>query len=466
MIRMTKLADIGRWLDDRLATLTEQYKIPAVSVAVYAEGEVIDHAAGILNLATGVEATTDSIFQIGSITKLWTATLVMQLADEGLLDIDRPIREYLPEFQLGDESAAAVITTRQLLSHTAGFEGDIFTDTGRNDDAIKLLIAGLGDVPQLFPPGEQFSYNNAGYCVLGRLVEVLREKPFNTALRDHLITPLGLTRAATNADEAIMFRAAVGHVQPEAGADYVPAPFWAMVYSNAPAGSMLTMRSRDLIAFAKMQMNGGVSDDGTVVLSPGVVSAMQERQVELPYLGLLGDAWGLGWEIYDTPAGVIIGHDGSTVGQNAFLRIAPKQGVAVAILTNGGEPYGLYYELVTHILAELAGVDLPAMPVPPAEPKNIDAGRFLGTYGNQMVDLDVTQDEEGRVWMTMTPKGVAEELGEDAKTNELVWLRDDILIPLKGQQGMHMPHAFLGDDGTGRAQYLHIGRAVRRTEST
>lgn len=461
---MTKLADIGRWLDDRLATLAEQYEIPAVSVAVYAEGEVIDRAAGILNLATGVEATTDSVFQIGSITKLWTATLVMQLADEGLLDIDRPIREYLPEFQLGDESAAAVITTRQLLSHTAGFEGDIFTDTGRNDDAIKLLIAGLGEVPQLFPPGEQFSYNNAGYCVLGRLVEVLREKPFNTILREYLITPLGLAHAATKVDEAMMFRAAVGHVQPEPGADYVPAPFWAMVYSNAPAGSMLAMRARDLIAFARMQMNGGVADDGAVVLSPGVVSAMQERQVELPYLGLLGDAWGLGWEIYDTPTGVIIGHDGSTVGQNAFLRIAPKQGVAVAILTNGGEPYGLYYEMVTHILAELAGVDLPPMPVPPAEPKNIDAERFLGTYGNQMVDLDVTQDEEGRVWMALTPKGAAEELGQDAKTDELVWLRDDTLIPLEGQQGMHMPHAFLGDDGTGRARYLHIGRAVRRTD--
>ncbi len=462
---MTTLADIAHWIDERLATLAEQYNVPAVSVAVYAEGEVIDRSAGILNLSTGVEATTDSVFQIGSITKLWTATLVMQLADEGLVDIDRPVREYLPEFRLGDESAAAVITIRQLLSHTAGFEGDIFTDTGRNDDAVKLLIAGLGDVPQLFPPGEQFSYNNAGYCVLGRLVEVLRKKPFNTALRDHLITPLGLAHASTDADEAIMFRAAVGHVQPEAGAAYVPAPFWALAYSNAPAGTTLTMRARDLITFARMQINGGAADDGTVVLSPGAVSAMQERQVELPYFGLLGDAWGLGWEIYDTPNGEIIGHDGSTLGQNAFLRIAPQQGVAVALLTNGGEPFGLYHEMMAHILSELADVELPPMPVPPSEPKTIDPERFVGTYSSRMVDLDVTQDEEGRLWMTMTPTDAGEEIGVDAETTELVWLREDTLIPLKGQQGMHLPHAFLGDDGTGRAQYLHLGRAVRRTAS-
>ncbi|WP_159618668.1 serine hydrolase domain-containing protein [Arthrobacter zhaoguopingii] len=462
---MTTLADISHWIDERLGTLAEQYNVPAVSVAVYADGEVIDRSAGILNLATGVEATTDSVFQIGSITKLWTATLVMQLADEGLVDIDRPVREYLPEFQLGDDAAAAVITIRQLLSHTAGFEGDIFTDTGRNDDAVKLLIAGLGDVPQLFPPGEQFSYNNVGYCVLGRLVEVLREKPFSTALRDHLITPLGLAHAVTGADEAIMFRAAVGHVQPEAGAAYVPAPFWALAYSNAPAGTTLTMRARDLITFARMQMNGGAADDGTVVLSPGAVSAMQERQVELPYFGLLGDAWGLGWEIYDTPAGEIIGHDGSTLGQNAFLRIAPEKGVAVALLTNGGEPFGLYHEMISHVLSELADVELPPMPVPPSEPKTIDPERFLGTYSSRMLDLDVTQDEEGRVWMTMTATDAGEEIGVDNETTELVWLREDTLIPLKGQQGMHLPHAFLGDDGTGRAQYLHLGRAVRRAAS-
>jgi CubicO group peptidase (beta-lactamase class C family) len=463
---MSTLADIESWLASELPALAAKYKVPAVSVGVLAEDRVIDSAAGILNLGTGVEATTDSVFQIGSITKLWTATMVMQLVDDGLLDIERPVREFLPEFVIADESAAATITTRQLLSHTAGFEGDVFTDTGQNDDAIEKLIATLGDMPQLFPPGQQFSYNNAGYCVLGRLVEVLRGKPYSAALRDHLIGPLSLEHAATNVDEAILQRAAVGHVPTEDGTRYEPAHVWALAHSNAPAGALLAMQARDLIAFARMHLNGGLAADGTVVVAPSTVAAMQERQVELPYFGLLGDAWGLGWEIYNTPAGTIIGHDGNTIGQDSFLRIIPEKGVAVTVLTNGGESYGLYHEVMTHLLAELAGVDLAPLPLPPAEPEPIDADRFLGTYSSRMIDLVVSQDTDGRVWMKILPKGAAEELGEHAQTQELVSFRDDSLIPLEGSNGMHLPYVFLGDDGAGRAQYLHLGRAIRRAEAT
>ena len=115
-------------------------------MAVLADGEVVDDAAGVLSKATGVEATPDSVFQIGSITKLWTSTLVMQLVDEGKVDLDAPIRTYLPDFRIRDEDAAAQITTRQLLCHTAGFEGDIFTDTGLGDDCRR-------EVPRRAPRG-------------------------------------------------------------------------------------------------------------------------------------------------------------------------------------------------------------------------------------------------------------------------------------------------------------------------
>lgn len=168
---MTKITEVDDWLDDRLPALIEKYDVPAAAIAVRAEGMVVDSASGLLSKSTRVEATTDSVFQIGSITKVWTATLVMQLVDEGLLSIDDPVRRHLPEFHIGDESAAAVITVRQLLSHTAGFEGDIFKDTGKGDDCIEKYLTELTSVQQVFPPGEMFSYNNAGYCVLGRLVE-------------------------------------------------------------------------------------------------------------------------------------------------------------------------------------------------------------------------------------------------------------------------------------------------------
>ena len=168
---MTDLISTKSWLDRELPDLLAKHEVPGAAWAVLHEGEIVDGAAGLLSRTTEVEATPDSVFQIGSITKLWTSTLVMQLVDEGLVDLDVPIRTYLPEFHLASESAAEVITTRQLLNHTAGFEGDIFTDTGVGDDCLEKYIALLADVPQLFEPGEQFSYNNAGYCVLGRLVD-------------------------------------------------------------------------------------------------------------------------------------------------------------------------------------------------------------------------------------------------------------------------------------------------------
>ncbi|MCO5999105.1 serine hydrolase domain-containing protein [Actinoallomurus rhizosphaericola] len=459
---MGNLDDIHARLDEQLPRLLEEHDVPGVGWAVVQDDQVVDGAAGLLSRTTGVEATADSVFQIGSVTKLWTATLVMQLVDEGAVDLDRPVRTYLREFRVADEEAAERITVRQLLDHTAGFEGDIFTDTGVGDDCLEKYVATLHEVPQLFPPGERFSYNNAGYCVLGRLVEVLRGRPYDACLREHLIAPLGLTHTATGPYEAIMFRAAVGHIEMEPGAGYVPAPIWAMARSNAPAGSMLAMRPRDLVAFARMHLEDGRAADGTRVLAPGTAARMHDREVDLPELGLMGTSWGLGFERFDTPDGTIIGHDGNTIGQAAFLRMVPEAGLAVALLTNGGDAVSLYRDVVGQVLGELTDVGLPPLPVPPAEPRRIDAERYVGTYSASVFDLTVSQDDDQRIWIEQTPKGVFEELGGRAERTELVHYRDDMLIPVLADRGMYMPHAFLGDDGTGHALYLHLGRAVRR----
>jgi CubicO group peptidase (beta-lactamase class C family) len=462
---MSNLSDVRAWVDDQLPLLLEKYDVPGAAWGVLQGDHVVDGAAGLLHKGTGVEATADSVFQIGSITKLWTSTLVMQLVDEGKVDLEATVLTYLPEFRIGDVDAAARITVRQLLNHTSGFEGDIFTDTGVGDDCIEKYLGVLHDVPQLFPPGEMFSYNNAGFCVLGRLVEVLRESTYDECLKERLFAPLGLTHAATGPYDAILHRAAVGHIELEPGGGYHPAPVWAMARSNSPAGSMLSMRPRDLLAFAAMHLNDGKAEDGTQVLAPGTAGRMQAREVELPYLGIMGSSWGLGFERFDTPSGDIVGHDGSTIGQNAFLRMVPEAGLAVALLTNGGDVMSLYHDLAGHVLEALSPVGLPDLPVPPAEPERIDASRFVGTYAADVFQLEVSQEEDGRIWLEMTPKGLFEELGEKPERTELVAYREDSLIPLNPDRGMHLPHVFLGDDGAGHALYLHVGRAVRRTDA-
>ena len=462
---MPPLEDVSGWITEKLPALLAEHKVPGAAVGVYADGEVFDFAAGMLSHATGVEATADSVFQIGSITKTWTATLIMQLADEGLLDLDATVVTYLPDFDLADSDAAKAMTVRQLLCHKAGFEGDIFTDTGTNDDCVEKYVATLRTDPQLFPPDEMFSYNNAGFCVLGRVIEVLRGKPWDQALRDHLFTPLGLTHAATDANSAILFRAAVGHLpNPDENGLPVPAPMWSLVKSNGPAGSTLAMRPRDLLAFAAMHLNGGRAADGTRVLSAASAAAMRDKQVTLPPLGLMGTHWGLGWEEFDWPGGFVFGHDGGTVGQSAFLRIVPGQNVAIALLTNGGNPVAVYFEVYRHLLKVLADIDLPSTPVPPVNPEKIDGAKYLGTYANSMGKTEITQDDEGRIWMTETPLGELAELIGEVERTELVRLENDTLIPSTPKYGVYIPQVFMGDDGNGRSLYIHSGRATRRAD--
>ncbi|MEV0680604.1 serine hydrolase domain-containing protein [Actinosynnema sp. NPDC050436] len=455
---MSRSERIAAWLPGRLAELVAEHGIPGAQAAVLVDGEVLDAAAGVLNLATGVRATTESVFQIGSITKVWTATLVMQLVDDGLLDLDAPVVRYLPEFRVADAAATAVITTRQLLDHTVGIDGDLFHDTGSGDDAVAKYLGTITEAAQIHPPGEMFSYCNSGYVVLGRIVEVLRGKPFGQVLRERIADPLGLTHLATNANEAIVHRAALGHVPGEGGSQ-VPAPVWSLTPSNAPAGSLLAMRARDLLGWARAHLDGGGP-----ILSAESAKAMRVKQVDVPYIGALAEAWGLGWELFDWGADVF-GHDGGTIGQSAFLRISGTANVAVALLTNSIDGGKVYKDLVVPLMRDLAGADVPDDPTPPADPEPLDGHRVAGVYNTPMIGQAVTVDERGRGWITVTPLTDEARALMGTRTFEVVKLRENSLIAVEEEHGRYQVFTLVGSDDRGRAEYLFSSRAAVRTES-
>ena len=388
----------------------------------------------------------------------------MQLVDEGKVDLDVPIRTYLPEFKIGDEAAAAQITTRQLLTHTAGFEGDIFTDTGVGDDCVEKYLGVLHEVPQLFPVGEQFSYNNAGFCVLGRLVEVLREKPYDECLREHLFAPLGLTHAATSPYEAIMFRAAIG-------------PHRARARHRLPAraglGAGPLERARRLDARdaparparvrRRCTWSDGKAADGTQVLAPGTAGRMHDTP---------------GRPALPRPDGRLVGPRLRALRHRRRRDHRPRRRHHRPVRLPAHRPRGRRRGRAAHqrrrrhlalprhrrprARASSPASRLPALPTAADPPERIDASRYVGTYSAEVADLIVSQDEDGRIWLDQTPKGLFEELGEKPERKELVHYRGDSLINVEPDHGMHMPHAFVGDDGEGRALYLHVGRAVRR----
>ena len=154
---MNRVEEVRRRLDEELPRLVAAHEVPGASVAVLVEGQTVEASAGVLNLRTGVEATPDSLFMIQSITKVWTATLVMQLVDARLVELDVPLREYLPAFRTDDERASADVTVRHLLTHTGGFEGDIWAPTTSGDDALQRFVEDLVTrAPQHSRPGGLF----------------------------------------------------------------------------------------------------------------------------------------------------------------------------------------------------------------------------------------------------------------------------------------------------------------------
>lgn len=367
-------------LDARVAHAREKAGTPGLTFAVSWNGRTVSAASGVLNIATGVEARPDSLFQVGSITKALTATLIMQAAEEGLLDIDAPVGAYIP-LQLGAGPLAGSFTARQLMAHLSGLDGDLFTDTGRDDDALAKYMALCSQLEFLAPPGRHYNYCNAGYAILGRLLELVRGKTYDQVLRDHLLTPLGATRSTTFSEEAAFARTAVGHV---AGADGEPmlAPPIALARALGPAGFSLYSTVEDLMAFANAHRVG----EGPI--SPRVAQAMRAPHAQLP------DArWGLGWKLSGDGV-AFVGHDGGTIGQSAHLWTVPEQGLAIAMCANGGRSGRAWEELAYPIFLDVCG-QAPAAALPPDVSEPVDLTPFEGVFENLGVAVEIVAQDGG-----------------------------------------------------------------------
>ncbi|MFI6532250.1 serine hydrolase domain-containing protein [Nonomuraea sp. NPDC050547] len=437
-------------LQKRLDEAAAKHGVPGAAIAVWAGGELHEAATGVVNKNTGVETTPDSVFQVGSTTKVWTAALIMQLVEEGKVELDRPVTDYLPEFGLAYE---AEITVRHLLTHTGGFDGDLFEDTGRGDDCLDKYLAYLHGTTKVHDPGALFSYCNSGFVVLGAIVARVRGITWEEAMAEYLFKPLGVTQSALFGEEAVLFRASAGHIGP----DQVVYPKWQMPRSNGPAGSTMCLAPRELVRFGRMALAGGLAEDGTRVLAEETLAGMRQPQAEVPTVpGLLATAWGLGFELFDWGA---FGHDGGTPGQSTMWRIVPGSDVVLAMSTNGGAFAGLIEDVVLPVLRETTGIDVPGLPHPPERPSPVDATPYAGTYTGPVLSLEVT-GADGGLDITEIPGEVVASMGATRKTTRYVHLSDDHFVAAEEDGGMHGTVTFVMRDGV--AAYLHNSRAVPR----
>jgi CubicO group peptidase (beta-lactamase class C family) len=390
-----------RWAA-RLGQLAAEANVPGAALGVWADGQEWLAAYGVLNAATGVTATPDSLFQIGSITKVWTATMIMQLVGERRLSLDTTVAGVLPGTRLGDPDAAAEVTIRQLLTHSSGIDGDIFTDTGRGADCLDRYVGRLARASRIFPPSAAYSYCNSGFVLLGRIIEVLDGQEWDVSLRERLIRPLELTHTVTLPEEAILHRAAVGHLEPPHLRD--PVLVWALPRSLGAAGGIVAS-VHDVLVFAQMHLDGGVAPDGTRLLGADLVTAMQQLQLPIPSFGGRGDEIGLAMRRYRWSEGrLIIGHDGSTIGQSAFLRVDPQTRVAACLLTNSPQAERLMRRLFAEIFTEHSGATMPAEPAPVAGPEKVDLVQYAGRYERTSRRFDVSV-RNGRLHAVSTLTG-------------------------------------------------------------
>jgi CubicO group peptidase (beta-lactamase class C family) len=438
---MADLADRLSDLPARLEAWRREHRVPGVSLAVLADDQGFATAAGLLNVRTGVEATPDSVFQMGSITKVWTTTLVMQLVDEGKLSLDARVVEVLPGFTLRDPQAARRITVAQLLSHTSGIDGDVFAGAGRGEEAVARYVERLRDTAVLHPPGAFFSYCNAGFVVAGRIVEVLRDRSYDAVLRDHLVEPLALSATGTLPEHAILHRVAAGHHVDAATGAATVLPVWSLQPASAPAGATPFTSAPELLRFARMHLDGGQAPDGTRLLSERSARAMQQRRVTLPPASL-ADAWGLGWRLHDWQGGLAFGHDGVTLGQRAYLAVVPRTRTALALLSNGGDGISLCRAVYAELLPRLAGVEPPPLPAEDAS-LPVDPARYVGVYERHGSRITVETQGAGiavrvqAIWASLAPdppacalRAVAPDLFRvsfpDSRTDDFVCFLDPL----------------------------------------
>lgn len=444
-------------LQAALDTLASRHRVPGAMLSIDDGERTVDLVTGVTSCETGVAVTPDTLFQIGSITKVYTASVMMRLVDQGKLDLDAPVRRYLPSFQLSNDEAAETITPRHLLTHSSGMVGDYFADFGTGTDCLERYVASLKEQEYVHEPGRMLSYSNAGFSVAGRVIEAVCDKPYHEVLSEELLDPLGLRSTTVVAEEMLRFRYAVGHNTSSPAVPTVPKVVL-MPRSSVPAGSRTSASASDVLRFARMHIDKGRAPSGAAVLSEAVIEAM--RTPTLPLYGLENCRVGLGWMVWDWGTERCLFHNGGTINQLAFLVVMPERPFAVCLLTNSDTGGRLWRELGAWVFETFAGIAMPRVPKPPAAPPSIDLQRYAGSYERlrNRFDVEATEDRLHVTINTSTLDGA-----ESTKEIEVWPIDEQRFYTLV--DGTELVMTFLEPDGEGRPGYLHFGSRANRRKS-
>jgi CubicO group peptidase (beta-lactamase class C family) len=351
------VAAIDALIAERVGASIAATGTPGVAVAVVRDDAVI-HARGYGTTSVeegGVPVTERTLFQIGSVTKPLTGTLIMRLVDRGVLALDVPIRTWLPELTFAESGAADVVTLRMLLSHTAGLPWDQISPTrvyGRRDP--EGLAAWVRDELPTRPfehaPGGRWQYSNPGINLAAHVAEVAAGQHYADLMRTEVFEPLGMERTTFDPTIAMTYPMALSHRRDD-DERIVVEHRMADNTAQAPAAIAYSSAS-DLSRFIRFQLNGG-DIDGARILSAASVAEMQRPHVERGEGD--GGSYGLTLSINDWHGLRRTGHIGGILNYGCELAFLPGHSAGVVILYNH-DPFDTHaIDLADAVLEVLTG---------------------------------------------------------------------------------------------------------------
>jgi CubicO group peptidase (beta-lactamase class C family) len=384
----------------------------------------------------------------------------MRLVEQQKVDLRAPVRTYLPDFRVRDEAASRDATVWHLLTHLGGWEGQV-SAPDRGTETLKNFVGSISDLMQVAPPGKAWSYNNAGFSVAGRVMEVATGTSINRAIRDLVFQPLGLEHAGTTAGDFIVQRFAAGHSTRD-GKTTLQRPFSPSTSVTA-GGVGLCMT--DLLAYARFHMGDGAVASGQRVLTRASLEQMRTPQLRKQSTD---DEIGLAWHIRQVGPIRTFGHGGTLGGHILLLEIVPERNFGIAILTNSNTGWRLIQDVEREALKSYLGVAyapnqaiahrglVETLPAVQPLAKQPDPAPYLGTYVRPNNSY-VVRAEGGRLFV----QDRASAGGAQRESPVAFYGPDRVVVTDGPDRGQSIE--FVRDD-TGRVNWMRIvGRVAVRT---
>ncbi|MGH3152185.1 MAG: serine hydrolase, partial [Streptosporangiaceae bacterium] len=347
------MQSIERFVAGQLAA----WEVPGCAIAAIRDGDVVLAAGwGRRDLGAELPVTSGTLFAIGSVTKAFTAAAVGALVDDGLLEWERPLRDYVPDLRLNDPVVTDRLSVVDLLSHRSGLPRHDLAWVGHPDRSRAELVRRLRFLPLSKDLRQEFQYCNLGYLAAGHVVDVLSGTPWEDFLRSRLLTPLGMDRSNLSVDD---LRADPDHASAYERRQGVVVPVPTRpVTAMSPAGAINSCAA-DMSRWLLAQLGGG-QVDGRAVMSPATVARQHAPHMLVPedrtFPASTRHAYGLGWMIGRYREHPLAEHGGGIDGFQTECMLLPDDGIGVAVMTNTSSS-AMAPVLAYRVLDELLGLE-------------------------------------------------------------------------------------------------------------